>query len=333
MAHYLIVGQGVAGISVAYQLLLRGHKIDVIDRPDAHRATSVAAGIINPITGKRFVLSWRYFDFFPVAQAFYRDLEGYLGQQLWYDRTIVRVLEQQADVNSWASRSGFAEMQAIMSQSADGLSWQGYLSTNVQYGLLHGAAQVRLPHLHTAWRERGLAEGWYREAAFDYTDLPSLSAQYDGIVLCTGHHASTSGPFQHLPWNHAKGTAAYVRLQSQTDVPLPSDLLKRTIMLAPALHELGLYWAGANYEWQQTDARPTDIGIDLIATELRAMCGDGACIEEVISGIRPVLRDRRPVVLKSDQYQNVFIFNGLGAKGALLAPYWSRHLVEVVMEA
>ena len=56
---YIIVGQGIAGSCLAFELLERGAKIEIFDESWRDAACLVAAGVINPITGKRLVKSWR----------------------------------------------------------------------------------------------------------------------------------------------------------------------------------------------------------------------------------------------------------------------------------
>jgi glycine oxidase len=327
---YLVVGQGVAGISVAHALRLRGQQVHVIDQPDNFRASSTAAGIINPITGKRFVLSWRFLEFFPVAKAFYQSFEHLLDQQIWHDRTITRIIHQNEDLNSWISRSGFNEMSEIMSTQLDTDAWKNELNPFFVFGKLQPAAQVNLPLLCQRWRAQGIAEGWFTESEFDHTTLPQALEQYEGIVFATGHTASESGLFMHVPWKHAKGTAAHVYIPNAPHKG--NQLLKDKIMLAPLPETEGLFWVGANYEWQQPDSWPTADGIDFITTELSGMLKSEYQIREVKSGIRPVAKDRRPVLGASTIQPKVFIFNGLGAKGAILAPYWAQHLVAHILD-
>ena len=58
MIDYLIVGQGIAGTLTAFQLLERNKKICIIDDGNKTSSSSVAAGMINPVTGRKYVKSW-----------------------------------------------------------------------------------------------------------------------------------------------------------------------------------------------------------------------------------------------------------------------------------
>ncbi len=53
MFDFLIVGQGLAGSLLAWELMQRGAKVLIVDN-GMPNASQVAAGLINPITGMRF---------------------------------------------------------------------------------------------------------------------------------------------------------------------------------------------------------------------------------------------------------------------------------------
>ena len=48
-------------------------------------------------------------------------------------------------------------------------------------------------------------------------------------------------------------------------------------------------------------------------------------------GIRPAMRDRRPVVGSHPDYKRIYIINGLGTKGSSLAPYCVTQLVKYML--
>ncbi|MEM9260118.1 MAG: FAD-dependent oxidoreductase, partial [Bacteroidota bacterium] len=102
---FLIIGQGLAGTLIGYRLEKAGHEVDYVDAPGQTAASTVAAGIINPITGRRFVKSWRIDELIPAAKDLYQELEGLLGEQFWYDLPLVRTLYHRGDMNDWQVRS------------------------------------------------------------------------------------------------------------------------------------------------------------------------------------------------------------------------------------
>ena len=53
---FLIAGQGLAGSLLAFELLQSGASIAVVDTPMEGAASPVAAGIVNPVSGKRLTV-------------------------------------------------------------------------------------------------------------------------------------------------------------------------------------------------------------------------------------------------------------------------------------
>jgi len=64
---YIIVGQGICGTFLSWNLLKAGKKILVIDEPYQSSSTKVASGIINPVTGRRVVTTWMIEELLPFA--------------------------------------------------------------------------------------------------------------------------------------------------------------------------------------------------------------------------------------------------------------------------
>jgi glycine/D-amino acid oxidase-like deaminating enzyme len=50
-------------------------------------------------------------------------------------------------------------------------------------------------------------------------------------------------------------------------------------------------------------------------------------------GIRPATKDRKPFLGKHPNEQSVYVFNGFGAKGVSLVPYFSERMCAFILEA
>ena len=74
MIDVIIVGQGLAGSILALKLLEKGKRIQIIDSGN-NMSSRIAGGIINPITGRRYVRSWNYPLFLKEALSFYTVYE------------------------------------------------------------------------------------------------------------------------------------------------------------------------------------------------------------------------------------------------------------------
>ena len=58
MYDYLIIGQGIAGTTLAHQLLIEGHKVIVVDNNPDTSSSKIASGLWNPIVLKRMKKVW-----------------------------------------------------------------------------------------------------------------------------------------------------------------------------------------------------------------------------------------------------------------------------------
>ncbi|MBS1662348.1 MAG: FAD-dependent monooxygenase, partial [Bacteroidetes bacterium] len=54
----LIIGQGICGTFLAHELERAGLSYLLIDEVRPFSASRVAAGLINPVTGRRLVTTW-----------------------------------------------------------------------------------------------------------------------------------------------------------------------------------------------------------------------------------------------------------------------------------
>src|SRR6185312_10225659 len=88
---YLVVGQGLAGTMMAWHFYREGKRILVVD-DGKNSASMVAAGLFNPVTGRRFVKSWLIDDLLPYAETTYKELEILLARKFFFQLPILKYL-------------------------------------------------------------------------------------------------------------------------------------------------------------------------------------------------------------------------------------------------
>src|SRR5688572_10582855 len=79
---YIIIGQGLCGTFLSWNLMKAGKRVLVIDEDSPYTATKVASGIINPVTGRRIVRTWRIEELLPFALETYTSFGNELNTQL-----------------------------------------------------------------------------------------------------------------------------------------------------------------------------------------------------------------------------------------------------------
>ncbi len=108
---YLIIGQGIAGSNLAFELLQRNKKIFVIDAFQKNSSSRVSAGICNPITGKRLSKTWLADVIFPLLKDFYTKFEDFLQVKFLRELPVYRTFKNIENQNEWYVRTMQAEWE------------------------------------------------------------------------------------------------------------------------------------------------------------------------------------------------------------------------------
>jgi glycine/D-amino acid oxidase-like deaminating enzyme len=86
---YLIIGQGICGTMLSWFLHKEGKNFVVIDDSNENSSSKIAAGIINPITGRRYVTTWMIETVMPFAIETYGELGLHLGTNFVSEKSII----------------------------------------------------------------------------------------------------------------------------------------------------------------------------------------------------------------------------------------------------
>ncbi len=319
---YLLVGQGLAGTLLARLLIQAGKKVHLIDAAHHGSSTKVAAGIINPVTGRRYAKSWLFHELFPVAKKMYRSIEEETG-------LAIRVLINAEQENEWHSRSAWPEMKGHMEGPPDNFPCQNNFKGVFSLGTTLGAAQVNISQLITFYKEKWQQAGLLSHRKFDYNKLTLQpdSVEYEelqaeSIIFCEGHQVINNPWFSYLPWNLSKGEVLHLQIPGYDT----NYLLKHHMIYAPIAPET--YWVGSNYEWNSTDDQPSEAGKNWLLKRIHKDLAVDFTILKHQAAIRPTVVDRRPLIGRHPNHSHLLLFNGLGTKGTSLGPYFAEELVQ-----
>jgi glycine/D-amino acid oxidase-like deaminating enzyme len=317
---YLIVGQGLAGSMLAHFLQKNGKTFIIIDNHNSGDSSWVAAGLFNPITGRRFVKTWLADELFPFARATYLELESFLGQRFYFPRKIVRYLSDEAELREWVKKSKRQDYSHYMNAA---IGEESPKEVEIKQG-----GHVALADLLDAFREYFSGNKLIINTALDYTDLQFTdewvnwkSYYAEKIVFCEGYRAMGNPWFSHLPFTHAKGEILTIRA-----VELKQDFItSKGIFMLPLGNDL--YRVGSTYDWDDLSHGPTEKGRVELTEQLEKLIDCNYEVVEHMAGIRPTVKDRRPLIGVHHENPRVAIFNGLGTKGVTLAPYFAQQFV------
>ena len=336
---YIIVGQGLAGSVLANFLLQAGQKVLIIDADTSFESGSganissrIAAGLINPITGMRYVKSWKIDAFLPVAKATYQQIEQLLDIKIWHERSFMRNIKSIEDENQWLLRTAFEDYQGYCGDIIYP-SVSEHISTPFKaYVEIKQAAQVNMPLLVQHFNVYFKSKNAFLSEQFDFKklDVKENSVTYGDvmagkIIFCEGARGALNPYFKNLPFNLDKGELLLVKI--------PNLDLKSIFKYNFSIIPLGddLYWVGATNAWKYDDDKPTEANGESLRHELKSILTIPFEVVAHQSAIRPTVKDRRPFIGFHEHWSSVCIFNGFGTKGASLVPYWAKHFCDVLL--
>jgi glycine/D-amino acid oxidase-like deaminating enzyme len=316
---YIIVGWGLAGSILAWRCLQRGLNFSIIDSGTNHTST-VAAGLVNPVVFKRLTKSWEVDTLIPSAQKFYSELSDVLGYSLTSGIPINRVFASIEEQNNWAAMIGDDRFGSYTEKAAD--LENKYIKSPYGVGKVNSLGNIDVRKFLDASKKYLSAKGIpFQESRFDY----SIDARKT-YLFCEGAEVKNNPFFKYLPMKPTHGDILTIR---SAELKL-EEVVNKNMFVLPLGDDL--YKVGATYNWEIEDAVPSEAGKEELIEKLKAFTSFSFEIVKHEAGIRPTVSDRRPLIGKHPLQENLYVFNGLGTKGVMIAPYFSNHLLDFIEE-
>jgi glycine oxidase len=322
---YIIVGQGLAGSAVAVQLLKRQKSIVVFDEPSSNNSSRIAAGLFNPVTGKKMVKTWLADKLFPVIHTYYNSVEKLSGQSFFFPMPVFRPFISAEEQNEWMARSAepayipFIE-KILLKPNFPGindefggllLKQSGWLDTNKYISSVAILIRQSGTLIHEIFNPENLD---VNEDSIRYGNIEAGK-----IIFCSGTHQTKW--FDWLPVRKLKGETITIKNNL-----LEKIVVNRGIYMIPQ-NQPGTWKIGATYNTQDMSDDPTLAGRLELEDKIKTLTLLPFEIQEHVAGFRPTTPDRRPIIGCHPHDSRLLVFNGLGTKGVSLAPYFSEVLV------
>lgn len=321
---YLIVGQGLAGTLLAYELSKLDKNILVVNEEKEFTSSKVAAGMFNPISGKRMVIGWKTTELLEASQRTYTELEGILNKAIFHKQNIYNVFGSVKEQNDLSVRMEDAAFARYVNMEVT-------VEPNVKQAFsafeIIGSGWVNLPDLLDGYAKILKEENALLNEVFDYNELIYENEKWhyknflaDKIVFCEGYKNIENPYFNWLPFVLCKGDVLIIKCNI-TD----KKIVKKGIYLV-SIGE-GLFKVGATYEWNDLSEMPSEKGRQFLIEKLNELLDTEYEIVNQIAGIRPTTKDRRAIVGEHPEHKGMYILNGLGTKGVMQAPYLVNELI------
>ena len=329
---YLIVGHGIAGATLAHELRRRGRTVLVLDAPNPDSASNVAAGLMNPVAGKRFALAWRAAELLPAALDFYRALETHFGQRFLFEAPILKLFSSVAEQNTILARSADYPWQDFVREPDSTTTRAAGVRQDFGGVLVTGGGHVAVREVLAALATEGRQNGWLRHETFDPRQLVvgPAGVTYAGdvgasrVVFCEGSAAVQNPYFDWLPITPNQGEVLEVHCEGLSE----AQVLNKSAYVVPMGESR--FRVGATYRWLPFAAGTTDEARAELSQRLAAMTDLPFAVVGQRAGVRPAVRDRKPLLGTHPEHSVVSICNGFGSKGVMLAPRLAAHLADAL---
>jgi len=323
---FLIVGQGIAGSLLAYGMYKAGLNFIIVSSPAKSKASDVAAGMFNPLVFKRLTKSWMVDEVLPVMLETYRDLEDKLGHQFLFPMDIIKPLADN-EIKMWEDRiaeGSFSDYIVGIGKNSLGKGIKDFDT----YGRVTNSGYVHLEKMLKKLRKFFKDKGLLIESNFEYKDLGFIDGvitwhgiSAETIVFCEGHHAARNPYFKGIGFNPTKGELLEIECKGLSE----DYIINKNLFVMPMGRNR--FKVGATYDWKNLDEELTiKARMDLLSGLDRLISLPYTVLNHR-AGIRPTVTDRRPILGTHPLHKHVAVFNGLGTKGVMLAPYFARKMV------
>jgi glycine/D-amino acid oxidase-like deaminating enzyme len=328
---FLIIGQGLCGTFLSWNLLKAGKTILVIDESQPYSATKVASGVINPVTGRRIVRTWRIEELLPFALEAYSQLGNELNAELIKETTILDFHPSLQMKEAFDKRLSEGEEYLQIPHDAD--SWKRYFNFHFGVGAINPCLLLNLNTMLSSWRQKLKDENNLLEDSFlwedckvyqDYIDYKNITAKK--VICCDGVASFNNPYFKNLPYAKIKGEAVIASIPEL----LTQDIYKQGINIVPWNEEL--FWIGSSYEWSYDNINPSTSFRKRVEDQLKYWLKLPYVITDHLASERPATIERRPFVGLHPHFPSVAILNGMGTKGCSLAPFFAKQLTELLTE-
>ena len=326
---FIIVGQGLAGSVLAFHLLDTGYKILVIDNEQESTSSKVAGGLYNPVTGKRMVKSWLADELLEYGLPFYKNIEERFNEKIIYPIPLYRIFSSIEEQNHWMAKSASDEYKELIEVDIDYRKQPDIVNNNLGGFIVKNAGYLDVIHFLDIARNYFASTNSYVKLELDYSKLTvnetviiNDSYSADKIIFCEGFAGKYNPYFGYLPFQFSKGELLDVEIKN-----LERDtIVNGGVFILP--HKNGRFKVGSTYFWDDETTLPTERGRSDLAEKLSAMLKTPYEVKNHVAGIRPTVNDRRPFLGFHKNNAKLGIFNGLGTKGVMLAPYFAKHFCE-----
>lgn len=325
---YIIVGQGLVGTWMSYHLEQAGISYKVINDPNIKSASSVASGVINPVTGRRIVQTWMIETILPYVVKAYQNFAHEIDCEIIKTSPVILIHPSMQMQESFEFR---LQNDNVYLFKQDPTNWKIYFDAPYGMGAISDCYWIDLNTMISKWENLLIQKQNYLAANFKMEEVRFLeegvlwnNIQAEQIIFCDGLNAMKNPYFKTLPFAPNKGEALIIKVPGLSK----ENIYKSSVTMVPWKDDL--FWVGSSYEWEFNNTEPTTAFKEKMIQGLNQFLKLPYEIVDHIVGVRPANTQRRPFIGVHPIHKQLVICNGMGTKGCSLAPYFTNELFNLL---
>ncbi|MDI9337896.1 MAG: hypothetical protein QM539_05675 [Alphaproteobacteria bacterium] len=343
---YLIIGQGISGMMLAFYLWEQKISFKICDADLPFSASPVASGIINPVTGRRLVKTWMIDEILPITFNTYSKLSNLLHKNIIYKTYLEQDFIASTNIDNLVQKNTnqltkYTDFKRLPLASFDG---NHHIENSIHNNYKYDDSQyiklkispcflIDVPELLALWKTFVINENLlitknfpeHETPLYQHTPFSYDSYNFKNIIFCSGFYGQLNPFFNHLPFTQIKGEAVIANIQN---VPFKGIYKSKYTMSA---YKNSHYYIGTSYQRDFLNAETSETFLKnsqdfMIARQLNSE------IIEQLSGVRSGTTMRRPFMGWHPYFKHIGIMNGMGTKGYSLAPFLAPKLIQNKLE-
>jgi len=329
MLDYVVVGLGLAGISICETLEKNGKTFKVIS-DGSQTSSQVAAGMYNPVILKRFSLVWNASEQMEMVFPFYKNLERKLGIKLDNKLSVLRRFASVEEQNLWFEATDKNGMHLFLS-SKTLPNKNTKIDAPFGYGEVLNTGRIDTKKFIAAYKKYLKEVNLFENETFEYdslqiskNELSYKSLKTRRIIFAEGFGLTHNPYFNYLPLTGTKGELLTIKAPELNE----SSAIKASIFIIPLGNDL--YRVGATYKWKDKTNLPTREAKRELLEKLNTFLKCEYEVVDHVAGIRPTVTDRRPLVGEHPEHKNLYVLNGFGSRGVMIGPYAAKQLFDFI---
>lgn len=327
MVDYIIVGSGLAGIAFA-EIALEHNKTIVVFDNGSQSSSKIAGGLYNPVILKRFSVVWQAQEQLNLMRSFYRNIENKINSTVDFKTLILRKFFSIEEQNNWFAASDKLALTPFLSTELVHTKFAG-IESPYNYGQVLQSGYVNTALLLEKYKEYLVDRALLIKETFLYDNMvfTNSGVHYNGIeakqiIFAEGFGMHANPYFDNLPLDGTKGELFIIEAKE-----LELDVIVNTSVFILPLGN-NLFKVGATYNWKDKTDMPSTEGKQELIDRIKEIITCDFTIKQHFAGVRPTVKDRRPLIGTHRDYVAVHILNGLGTRGVMLGPAMAKALFE-----